>query len=88
MFCNHCGKEVMNEAVICPHCGCALKKDAVTPSVEDKVSVGLMILSILIPLIGIILWPVKHKETPKAAMAYGLAGIISWAVAFVLLMSI
>lgn len=88
MFCNHCGKEVMNEAVICPHCGCALKKDSVTPPVEDKVSVGLMILSILIPLIGIILWPVKHKETPKAAMSYGLAGIISWAVAFVLLMSI
>ena len=22
MFCSKCGKEIMNEAVICPHCGC------------------------------------------------------------------
>ena len=22
MFCTKCGKEIMDEAVICPHCGC------------------------------------------------------------------
>ena len=21
-FCSHCGKEIMDEAVICVHCGC------------------------------------------------------------------
>ena len=26
MFCKHCGNQVMNEAVICPKCGCALKE--------------------------------------------------------------
>lgn len=23
MFCSKCGNEIMNEAVVCPHCGCA-----------------------------------------------------------------
>lgn len=26
MYCSHCGKKVDAEAVICPHCGCELKK--------------------------------------------------------------
>lgn len=26
MFCKHCGKEVKDEAVICPNCGCQIKK--------------------------------------------------------------
>lgn len=26
MFCQHCGKEINDEAVICIHCGCAVKK--------------------------------------------------------------
>lgn len=24
-FCRHCGKEIMDEAVICPGCGCAVE---------------------------------------------------------------
>lgn len=43
---------------------------------EDKTNVGLVILSVLIPIVGIILWAVKKKETPKAAKSYGLAGLI------------
>ncbi len=26
MFCSKCGKEINDEAVICIHCGCAIKK--------------------------------------------------------------
>lgn len=24
MFCRKCGKEVLDEAVVCPHCGCQI----------------------------------------------------------------
>ena len=39
-FCTKCGKEIMDEAIICPNCGCAVA-NAVIPNqpVEDKVSV-------------------------------------------------
>ena len=85
MFCNKCGKEIADDAVVCIHCGRSVENRAVEASAEeDKASVGLCILSVFIPLFGIIYWPLKHKETPKKAKACGIAAIISWGVSFVL----
>lgn len=86
-FCSKCGKEIVDEAIVCPNCGCAV----VNPNVpqeftNDQVSVGLCVLAALIPLFGIIYWPVKHKETPKRAQACGITAIVSWAICFVILM--
>ncbi len=84
-FCSKCGKEIMEEAVICPNCGCSVSTPTTTPNVtdHDEISVGLVILSILIPLFGIIYWAVKAKETPKKAKACGIAGLISWGVSII-----
>ena len=91
-FCTHCGKEIMDEAVICPGCGCST---VATPPVtqpttqyheDDTVSVGLCILAALIPLFGFIYWPVKHRSTPKKARACGITAIIAWVISFVISM--
>jgi hypothetical protein len=84
-FCSKCGAQLHPEAVICPQCGCAV--EPVAPVVEDKVSVGLVILAIFIPLFGIIYWPCTHKKTPRRARACGIAAIISWVVSFIISMS-
>lgn len=80
-FCSKCGKEIFDEAVVCPNCGCATaeapKKNPLN-NVADEVSIGLCVLSALIPLFGVIYWPVKHKETPKKAQACGIAAIVAW----------
>ena len=77
----------MDEAVVCTNCGCAIKKEELARATgDDKVNAGLVVASVLLPIIGVILWPVKHKETPKAAMTYGLTGIISWVVWAAILM--
>ena len=34
-YCKHCGKEIMDEAVICPNCGCAVEEPAVTKIKDD-----------------------------------------------------
>lgn len=34
MFCSKCGKEIMNEAVICPNCGCATNNYQVANTVN------------------------------------------------------
>ena len=88
-FCQQCGKELHDEAVICVHCGCSVQAtpDTEVKSVDESVSVGMVVLSILIPLVGIIYWPVKAKTRPKCAKICGIAGIISWAVSFVLLLA-
>ncbi len=88
-FCTKCGKEIFDEAVICPHCGCSTESNNTSKKVnseDDQVSVGLCILAALIPLFGIIYWPVKHKEAPRRARACGVTAIVSWAVSFVLMM--
>ena len=83
-YCSKCGKEIIDEAIVCPECGCAVVAPQTT-SLEDKVSVGLCVLSALIPLFGIIYWPVKHKEYPKKAQACGITAIIFWALYFLIL---
>ena len=88
-FCQHCGKEVLDEAVICPACGCSVQatNNNQATEVDQSVSAGLVVLAILIPLFGIIYWPVKAKTRPKCAMACGIAAIVSWAVYFIFMMA-
>ena len=35
-YCTHCGKELLDEAVICPGCGCAVSKAYQTPAANDN----------------------------------------------------
>lgn len=88
-FCQHCGKEIMDEAVVCPGCGCSVKAttNVQATEVDESVSAGLVVLAVLIPLFGIIYWPVKAKTRPKCAKACGIAAIISWVVGFVIMMA-
>ena len=78
-YCSKCGKELLDEAIVCTGCGCAVVTPEINP-IEDKVSVGLCVLSALIPLFGVIYWPVKHKKAPKKAQACGITAIIAWVV--------
>lgn len=59
MFCSRCGKEMDDDAVVCIHCGCAAENRAVGEE-EDVINVGLCLLSVIIPLFGIIYWAVKY----------------------------
>lgn len=83
-YCQHCGKQLLNEAVICPGCGCFVQAET---HIDGSVSVGLVILAILIPLFGIIYWPVKAKTRPKCARACGIAAIISCVVSLVFMLA-
>ncbi len=89
-FCQKCGKEIMDQAVVCPACGCAVQSSQVSvqSDKDDKANIGLIILSVLIPIVGVILWPVMNGKSPKAARVYGLTGIISWVVYFLLMIVI
>ena len=87
-FCQHCGAEIKDEAVICVKCGCSVAtNNTAVEEVDDSVSAGFVVLSVLIPLFGIIYWPVNAKKRPKCAKACGIAALISWAVSFVIIMA-
>ena len=80
-FCSHCGNEILEEAVVCPNCGCAVKKEA---EVDNSVSTGLIILSFLIPLFGLIYWAVMAKSRPICAKKCGHTALISWGLGILL----
>ena len=89
-FCQHCGKQLLDEAIVCTGCGCSVqaKNNTQVAEVDMSVSAGLVILAVLIPLFGIIYWPVKAKIRPKCAQACGIAAIISWVVSFIFIVAL
>ena len=51
-FCEKCGKEIMDETVVCPNCGCGIDSTSVNNQIEEnksasKVSVALGIAGIV-----------------------------------------
>jgi len=88
MFCSHCGAVILKAAEICPKCGCRIttvQNQTVVRQTnpDDKVSVGFVILSILIPLLGLIFFIVWKKSSPSKAKSCGVAALISFIVVFV-----
>lgn len=83
MFCQKCGKEIMDEAVICPHCGCAT---GVRPKTEVskkpyKLSFGLVMLCTFLPVVGIIMGIVElsnndHSPKGTAIIGQSIAGFV------------
>lgn len=81
MYCSVCGKEIMDEAVICPGCGCMVNVKTTTPSknqLEKKTSVSLILGIIgivfawlfalvghIVSIIGIVFGIKEYKESEK-----------------------
>lgn len=81
MFCKKCGKEIMDGAVICIHCGCAadnLQAEQLS-NAEDKVNAGIIVGTVFIPLIGVIMGIVNlAKKKSKSGGVYLGVGIGCW----------
>ena len=89
-YCQKCGKELMEEAVICTSCGCAQAK---TVAENDSSSFGWALLGFCIPIVGLILYlvwkdntPLKAKSAGKGALVAVITGIILWVIYFILIM--
>lgn len=82
-FCPHCGTDLDMNAAVCVRCG---YKAGSSPA-NDNVNAGLVVVSVLVPIFGIVYWAIKQKECPKSAKYYGIASLISWGAGMVLSMS-
>ncbi len=81
MYCQHCGKEVNDEAVVCIYCGCAIKPVNSTALGEDVPDVGINVLAGFIPIVGFVLYCVWNSIYPKKANSVGkwaLGGFCLW----------
>lgn len=89
-YCSKCGKELFDEAVYCPGCGCPT---APAKRVQDAPSMGFAVLCFFFPIVGLILYllwkdsqPLKAKSAGKGALIGVIVSaafyILSW-IAFV-----
>lgn len=86
-YCQKCGAEIHDEAVICPKCGCQQSSAKPMPANEEgEKYTGLIILSVLIPLAGLIIFCVNNSTYPVKAKKCGTAALISFVVSVLILL--
>lgn len=82
MFCQHCGKEVDNEAVVCVHCGKMLKEiKQETPVNKDhnepKTGMGVL-MALFLGLIGLIIGLAIYPSNTIARKTF----VKAWGITF------
>ena len=82
-YCSHCGKEILDEAVVCTGCGCSVSKGTSNTDL-DIPNTGLNVVSFLLPIVGLILYIIFHEKAPSKASAIGKWALIGLIVGVVL----
>lgn len=73
--CVNCGHSLPEGTTVCPECG-----TAVTGATAKKPNIALAVLSLIIPIVGCVLFFRKRKDEPKAANIYGVMALIGLAI--------
>ena len=78
-YCSHCGKEVADEAFVCPNCGCKTGggKDE---KLLSAISIVGFVFSFIMPVIGLIVSIIAHSnaksDNNERSARFAKAGII------------
>ena len=88
-YCTKCGKQLMDDAVVCTGCGCATdnanKNFSSTPKEVDAVDGGLNVLALLFPIVGLIMFCVMYNKTPIKAKSIGVCALAGFIFGVVLM---
>ncbi len=85
MFCPNCGAPVDENANVCTKCGVRLAKEEKKQVSEDKNSIALDILGLLIPIVGLILYLCYKNQSPTKAKNIGICALIGFILNLVLI---
>lgn len=83
--CKFCGATLPDNATICPQCGAPHEpvSSNIISAEDDRPSVGLNILSFLVPIVGIILYFATKGQYPikaKANLKWAIISIVICAI--------
>lgn len=100
MYCQKCGKEIMDEAVVCPGCGCATAPMRyAAPAVQSQpqeetatLATLSIVFAILIPAVGFImsiigLCKYKNKTFKNRSLLALFLSVFVWIVCFWLMIN-
>lgn len=77
-YCQKCGKEMVDDAIICVHCGCSVQSNAasVQPANNDAPDTMMTLLGFFVPLAGLIIYLVNMDTKPLMARSAGKGALI------------
>lgn len=79
MYCSKCGEEIMDEAVICPKCGCETNVKKAQHEYPDEPKTGMGVLfALLLGVIGLIIGICLYKDGTVARKTF----IKGWLITF------
>ena len=87
MFCKNCGKEINDNAAICPHCGVQVQPLKQTNGETNTIAVVGFVFSFLFALVGLICSIAGYKKAVKEGAPHkglALAGIIISAASMII----
>lgn len=89
MFCRTCGKEILDNSVVCLNCGCLTGAaqpiyQEIIPNRPDKVEAVKVLLSLFISVVGIVLGVIDLKNGRKSGRVYLIIGIIKTIIEIIL----
>lgn len=91
MFCNNCGKEINEKAVVCPYCGVITNQNALKAESSEKQTNTMAIIgfifSFFIAIVGLVCSIIGYKKAPELGgngKGMALAGIIISSISLVL----
>ena len=97
MYCNNCGAEIDDNAVVCPKCGVAtgvetaVETAATEPQKKNGLAIAGFVLAFFVPLVGLILSIIGKKKSAEldgAGAKLAIAGIVISCVAIVAVIAI
>ncbi len=89
MYCSNCGNEIHDNAVVCIHCGCAVKSNAPEAPAQPKQQYNALaivgfVMAFFMPLAGLICSIIGYKRADRdfggAQKGLALAGTIISAI--------
>ena len=88
-YCQYCGKEIQEGAVVCIHCGRSIEPfNTAKTDPNDAPSTAFSVLGFFIPIIGLVLYLVNMDKSPLKAKSAGkgaLLGVIVWTILGIIL---
>lgn len=90
-YCQKCGKELVDEAVVCIHCGCSVQPPVANTNCPnnyieptDAPSSGMSVLGFFVPLAGLIIYLINMDTKPLMAKSAGKGALVGFITSTVL----
>ena len=90
MYCKSCGKEILEEAVVCPYCGVQLrelKREEAPAPMKNGMAIAGFVCSFLIPILGWIFGGIglsRAKKRQGKGKGFSIAALVIATVNFII----